>query len=344
MLFRPSETKLRNAKTKDYMGKAKLISAADARDEYTAFTGITRLRQGQLPGGAPLEPAQTSIGSFSARAAEVASARSGLTRSATAAARVENSAPPAVEKDLPPPAPTFNRGPGSGISRSITVAVTGAGGGGSSGVTRGLSLRYQKEATDSGSATAGAAGVTRQMTQLNVRDRNEPRQPQRTDRGAADARLTEIYADYLGEDEPSVPIPPNAMERVTQWAKKTTPGVPAPRSGAPSVVDSSPSTPSGNDRLRQNVGVPLRRNNTGAGPGSVVGSMKRKVTRRPTNAGARAPSSYRGMQDRSTVYDDEEEEGYVSGEYEDFEYDLTKLRVKVNTCIAFSGVEPDLNF
>lgn len=66
---------------------------------------------------------------------------------------------------------------------------------------------------------------------------------------------------------------------------------------------------------------------------SNTGSMRRKVTRRPTNgANGRAPSRFvtRSNQDRSTVYDDEEEEGYVSGEYDDVEYSLTKLRVKIH--------------
>lgn len=304
------------------MGKAKLISAADARDEFTAFTGVTRLRQGQLPNGAPLEPSQTSIGSFSARAAEAAGARSGLSRAATAAARVQTTA---GDKDLLS-RPVSNRGPG--IGRSLTVAApvasSASDGGGGSGVTRGLSLRYQKERTPDG----GASGLTRQMTQLNVRDRNEPAPPATMRRGDDDngpSRLTEIYADYLGEDEPSAPLPSNAVDRVTQWAKKTMPGAPVPPSRSPSI-----STPTSNDRLRQNVGVPLRRNNTNIGPGSSsVGSIRRRVTRRPTG-GSRAPSSYRSTQDRS-IYDEEEEEGYVSGEFEDIEYELTKLRVKVKT-------------
>jgi hypothetical protein len=303
------------------MGKAKLISAADARDEFTAFTGVTRLRQGQLPNGAPLEPSQTSIGSFSGRAAEAASARSGLSRAATTAARVQTTA---GDQDL------LSRPVSDRIGRSLTVAapVTSSAndGGGGSGVTRGLSLRYRKE----GALDSGASGLTRQMTQLNVRDRNEPAPPaapRRSDDDNGPSRLTEIYADYLGEDEPSAPLPSNAAERVTQWAKKTTPGAPVPPSRSPSVAGVS-SNPTSNDRLRQNIGVPLRRNNTNIGPGSTVGSVRRKVTRRPTTAGSRAPSSYRSTQDRS-IYDEEEEEGYVSGEFEDIEYELTKLRVKV---------------
>lgn len=322
------------------MGKAKLISAADARDEFTTFTGVTRLRQGQLPSGAPLE-----VGSFSARAAEAAT---GLSRSATTAARIENS-----ENALPP---------ASDVARSKTLSAPTNGPAVGAGMTRGLSLRYQKTGGDGpGGDGGGAAGLTRQMTQLNVRDRNEPPPPlapapapssapqlpriesgitSSNGKAGAGTRLTEIYDDYLGEEDPSsVPLPPGAVDRVAQWANRTVPGAPAPPSGASSMAGASPPPPgrnniSNNERLRQNVG--LSRNNTSRGPGSVAGSMRRKPSRRPNNSSA--PSSYggRSVRDRSTVYDDDDEEGYVSGEYDDVEYGLTKLKIKVRHAVQGS--------
>jgi len=51
VLYRPSEKKLVNAKTKDYMGKAKLIAASDSRDTTVGFSGIDRLQQGITPTG-----------------------------------------------------------------------------------------------------------------------------------------------------------------------------------------------------------------------------------------------------------------------------------------------------
>jgi len=51
VLYRPSEMKLKNSKAKDYMGKAKLVASADARDAYVSFVGSTRLAQGMNPGG-----------------------------------------------------------------------------------------------------------------------------------------------------------------------------------------------------------------------------------------------------------------------------------------------------
>lgn len=51
VLYRPSENKLKNAKQKDYLGKAKLVATEDVKDAYTTFSGVTRLRQGITPQG-----------------------------------------------------------------------------------------------------------------------------------------------------------------------------------------------------------------------------------------------------------------------------------------------------
>lgn len=55
VLYRPSEKKLKNADTKDYMGKAKLVAASDPGDAFTEFTGVTRLKQGISPAGVYIE-------------------------------------------------------------------------------------------------------------------------------------------------------------------------------------------------------------------------------------------------------------------------------------------------
>lgn len=46
---------MRNAKPKDYLGKAKLVAAENASEAYTTFTGVTRMAQGFSPTGAPLD-------------------------------------------------------------------------------------------------------------------------------------------------------------------------------------------------------------------------------------------------------------------------------------------------
>jgi len=45
VLYRPSDIKVKNAKQKDYMGKAKLVATADSRDVDTEFAGVNRLKQ-----------------------------------------------------------------------------------------------------------------------------------------------------------------------------------------------------------------------------------------------------------------------------------------------------------
>jgi len=49
VLYRPSENKLKNAKTRDFLGKAKLVATENPSEAYTTFSGVTRLRQGVSP-------------------------------------------------------------------------------------------------------------------------------------------------------------------------------------------------------------------------------------------------------------------------------------------------------
>lgn len=39
VLYRPNEAKVRNVKTKDYLGKARLVAALDAQNAFTGFAG-----------------------------------------------------------------------------------------------------------------------------------------------------------------------------------------------------------------------------------------------------------------------------------------------------------------
>jgi hypothetical protein len=55
ILYRPPENKMKNAKPKDYLGKAKLVAAESVNEAYTTFTGVTRMQQGFTPTGAPIE-------------------------------------------------------------------------------------------------------------------------------------------------------------------------------------------------------------------------------------------------------------------------------------------------
>jgi hypothetical protein len=97
ILYRPPENKMRNAKPKDYLGKAKLVAAESATEAYTTFTGATRMAQGYTPSGAPLEarPDQMlSVGGGLAPSPSFSRARNPETvkpveRAASATARLE---------------------------------------------------------------------------------------------------------------------------------------------------------------------------------------------------------------------------------------------------------------
>ena len=39
VVYRPNEAKVRNLKTKDYLGKARLVATSDANNAFTGFTG-----------------------------------------------------------------------------------------------------------------------------------------------------------------------------------------------------------------------------------------------------------------------------------------------------------------
>lgn len=128
-------------------------------------------------------------------------------------------------------------------------------------------------------------------------------------------RLTEFYDEYLDSygDEPVPPLPSGGSsgsapgpDRVAAWARtNANPNYPPARSGSRSAPTSAyaPSSYGGG------------------------GSLRRKLTRRTTQ---RAPS-------RITSSYEEEEEGYVSGEYEDGPFELVKIRVKVSArCLGLS--------
>jgi len=56
VLYRPSEKKLKNSVTRDYMGKAKLVASSDPNDEDTSFSGAARLKLGISPAGLFVDP------------------------------------------------------------------------------------------------------------------------------------------------------------------------------------------------------------------------------------------------------------------------------------------------
>jgi len=48
-LYRPNESKVRNVKTKDYLGKARLVAASDVQNAFTGFAGVEVKKVGTHP-------------------------------------------------------------------------------------------------------------------------------------------------------------------------------------------------------------------------------------------------------------------------------------------------------
>ena len=145
---------------------------------------------------------------------------------------------------------------------------------------------------------APAVGLNGPTRGLSIRKAGSPTAPTGPPQGG-NARMTEFYDEYLdgytGEEANEVPpLPAGGEARVANWAK----GV--GRGGRPSAPPSS----------------------YGGSMGG--GSVRRKLTRRGT--ASRGPSS----RTASSFYGgyEEEEEGYVSGEYEDV-FEMVKIRVKL---------------
>ncbi|KAH7334881.1 hypothetical protein B0J17DRAFT_601714 [Rhizoctonia solani] len=378
ILYRPSESKLKNAKTKDYLGKAQLIAASDANDAFTTFTGVTRLQQGLTPSGAPITDGRPLPA---------------LSRSATAAARVETAptpkapepprpAPPMLQKSAtigpgsvsrqpdttpgmgatgpglsrnPSSAAGLSRGPSSiaTISRNTSASGSGASangqGAGGPLPVRGLTVRRPGTA-GSVQSRPGTAGSMQSQGPPRLpsvptsseslmspqrspagelpRDREPPRSAGRSPREREDRRaprMTEFYDDYIGAYEDTAPPMP---DKVATWAAQTK-GAPPP----PSMPSSrAPSVAAGTQRGGYDRGYERGYDERSRpAPSSYGGSsmgLRRKMSRRPT----------RGYE--------EEEEGYVSGEYSDAPFELTKIRVKLHYKDDTRGmaISPEMRF
>ncbi|KAF7375880.1 P-type phospholipid transporter [Mycena sanguinolenta] len=204
VLYRPSEKKLVNAKTKDYMGKAKLIAASDARDTTVGFSGIDRLNQGLTPNGVYIDGGQAAVARSNTRAPPARNDDDGtalpLSRSKTTLNVVSK---PSGGDDGAPAAPPAGGGP----ARSNTVLNTARASpnAGMGGPVRGPSVRR------------GGSPPRGQQTLTPASQEPDP------------TRLTAIYDNYLDSytDEP-VPPMPNAPppDRVEAWARSNANGAP----------------------------------------------------------------------------------------------------------------------
>ncbi|KAF8756689.1 NADPH oxidase regulator [Rhizoctonia solani] len=350
VLYRPSESKLKNVKAKDYLGKAQLIAASDANDAFTTFTGVTRLQKGQTPSGAPITdgrplPALSRSVTTAARVETAPESKApeppkpsapALQKSATigpgSVARQPGSAPglgagsPGLSRN-PSSAAGLSRAPSSAAALSRTTSASGSGGSVNGGRGRPStsawadstppwygwldtkSTWHRRINSESRPTTRSPAGEL-PRDRDRERDREPPISAARSPRGAA--RMTDFYDDYIGAyEDPAPPIP----DKVATWAAQTK-GAPPP----PSMSMPPSRAPSRHDERSRPP------------PSSYGGSsmgLRRKMSRRPT----------RGYE--------EEEEGYVSGDYEYSEapFEMTKIRVKLHYKDDVRGmaISPDMH-
>ncbi|KAL1746176.1 hypothetical protein HDZ31DRAFT_34709 [Schizophyllum fasciatum] len=307
ILYRPSEKKLKNAATKDYMGKAKLVAASDANDVTTEFTGAYRLKKGVSPGGIFInrdEP--TNLGRNATVPAPVTpemEANRALTRT-----RTEIAAPSQMGSGPDfgaSPAPMARSNTMLNVARPSPNASIGGPAAPGPVPIRGLSIKKADSPTGrvgppppippSKCAFSPPAGVRQTVATEDIYDG---------------------YLDAYTDPTPSrAQSPPTGPERVAAWARtNANPGYPPATRSAP----------------RSNYA-----------PSSFGGaSVRRRTTRRTVQ---RAPSTVR----MTSAYDGyEEEEGYGSGEYEDGPFELVKIRVKLyyGNDVRGMAIEPAMPF
>ncbi|WVW84321.1 hypothetical protein I302_106355 [Kwoniella bestiolae CBS 10118] len=327
VLFKPSQKKLKNLASRDYMGKAILVAATDANDAYTTFTGITRLQRGQTPSGAPLDASHPLSRSASVSVIQQSDSTTRMTRSNTVGIGSVSAARSAD--------PTLNR-----HSRSNTMGNEGSTSLGRSitSVTRPL----VKITTDLNFQPSNPGD--RQPFSAPVRDapggqgRNQespypPAQPKYSGtRGEGESpyiktpplnsiprqnvkssAVTELYDEYyqsIAESpEDGIDIPDNlppigGAKRIEAWSNKN------PLGASPSVALSRKG--SANANVGQNMMGRLQPQPGSFGGKSPVGGSGMPLTRTISAATSNRESNY--------------EVGSENGSW----YDMVKIRVKVN--------------
>lgn len=236
VLYRPSENKLKNAKAKDYMGKAKLVATSDENEAYTTFTGVTRLKQGMTPSGSYLD----------GQTAPPAAADNNLSRAATVSVTTRPSIPdpdrpqPTLQRamttiNVPADARERIRANNSGASSPIpAVAAAAIASGAAAGVSRSATTSSGRSMPPPNPVRGLSVRRPGQPTPAGIQDASAPpRGPPSGGRSGgprSGGGANDFYDDYLdayGDDSAS----PDG--RTAAWAKNAN-GHQRARSVAPS--------------------------------------------------------------------------------------------------------------
>ncbi|KAF2843310.1 hypothetical protein M501DRAFT_985431 [Patellaria atrata CBS 101060] len=119
IVYRPNEAKVKNLKTKDYLGKARLVAASDRSNAFTGFAGAERMKINELAAGAAKDDRPEEKISFAA---------SNLVKPGITSRSRQQSEPPINRNVFPPTPPPESDRPaakdnnaGGGMSRAQSV-------------------------------------------------------------------------------------------------------------------------------------------------------------------------------------------------------------------------------
>ncbi|KAF9228339.1 hypothetical protein BS17DRAFT_692483 [Gyrodon lividus] len=351
VLYRPSENKLKNSKTKDYLGKAKLVAASDSNDAFTEFTGVKKLQQASaendtktdadaettqnlsrsatapaprpdpanaLPRPFGLERSKTTIQVPTDSRERIAGMRSPSSRPTTPTSRRSQS----VSNPSIPPLPVTHKRSNTALSRGNTTigplrpktpqSVDEGKVGDGSAVSRGMSMRRPQLPPPALQLQPPLPAQA--LPQIQV-------QAPPTARQTLQKLSPFFYDDYVGAytDDAPRPLPqqpPSAGERSLAWTQYSAASSLNTRSGNYSVPGPSPGVnraPSRSAASHMNLGGigGLSGLNNGGG-----GTLRRKLSRRPT---VRKKAMY-----------EEDDDGFVTGEYDEGPLELGNIRIKLH--------------
>ncbi|OCH92030.1 hypothetical protein OBBRIDRAFT_727608 [Obba rivulosa] len=228
VLYRPAESKIRNAKAKDYLGKAKLVAASDEMDVTTEFSGVARLRQGITPTGVYLDDAtglqraRTVAGSEhitgSSDPEPAALQRAKTTINTVTVGTRSGPSSPARDRDERPPIDAPRAG---GLVRSNTMAARAPAP--AMGMVMGGASMNANMGVGMGGPTRGLSIRRPEPPMRDTRERDLPPQPPRDSAYSPDSersvdarargRMTEFYDDYIDAYSERNSGPPPSVAR-----------------------------------------------------------------------------------------------------------------------------------
>ncbi|KAF9225110.1 hypothetical protein BS17DRAFT_750579 [Gyrodon lividus] len=289
VLYRPSANKLRNAESRDYLGKAKLVASSDVNDAFTVFTGVEKLQQASNLIPRPTLGLERSKSTIQVPSISNIAILPVDKRSETALSKSNATAGPLGRKTSQLPPPALKLQPPVPAQAPPRVQVQAS-------PTQQPTPVLNSTPTPKKPSASALPGISTRGPQLPP----PALQPQPPISARAlppvqrQSRLDKFYDDYINtytDDAPpslilgSGVVPPHPRSQITR-------------------------VPSRSAASHRNIG------GMGGPSGSVGETLKRKPRRRPT---VRRMSMF-----------EEEEDGFVTEEYDEGPWELSNIRVKLH--------------